>query len=140
MEPGTNTKVKAMAHILLIDDDEDTRAVLEELLSSAGHEVVTAADGKEGLAQFRAAPADLVITDLFMPNQEGLETISHLRRDFPDALIIAMSGNTVAGMMLSIAKRLGAVEVLQKPFFPRELMSMVEKVLQSRSQILTTTA
>ena len=64
-----------MARILVIDDDPDTRAMLELTLKSAGYEVISAADGREGVARQCTSPADLVITDLYMPNQEGLETI-----------------------------------------------------------------
>ena len=120
-----------MARILVIDDDADVRAILEQTLKSAGHEVVLAADGQEGVKQQRATPANVVITDLFMPNQEGLETISELCKEFPGVAIVAMTGKPAAGTMLSIALRLGAVEILQKPFFPDQLLNSVEKALQS---------
>jgi DNA-binding response OmpR family regulator len=74
--------------------------------------------------------ADLVITDIFMPNQEGLETIIELRRDFPGVVIIAMSGKTSASAMLSIARRLGAVDALVKPFKTSELLNLVAKALR----------
>jgi CheY-like chemotaxis protein len=119
-----------VARILVIDDNEETRLMLEEALVLAGHEVVLAADGKEGMRQYRLKPADVVITDLFMPNQEGLETIVGLMRQWPDTAIIAISGNFEASSMLLVARQLGATEVLQKPFFPDELIGVVEKVLQ----------
>jgi CheY-like chemotaxis protein len=122
-----------MATILVIDDDADTRALLEETLRSAGYETVLAADGKEGLDQFRTKPMDLVITDLFMPNQEGLETIRQLHRHFPTVPIIAISGNPLATAMLSVAIKVGAVAVLQKPFSPNEGLLAVEKALQSKT-------
>ena len=86
-----------MARILVIDDEADMRGLLEETLQSAGHEVSLAADGEEGMKRFRARPADLVITDLYMPGQEGLETIMQLRREFPSVAIMAMSGRVAAG-------------------------------------------
>jgi CheY-like chemotaxis protein len=122
-----------MARILVIDDDADVRAALGQMLKFAGHEVVLATDGKEGVKQYRAAPADLVIVDLLMPNQEGLETIRELRRDFPKVAIIAISGMTAASTMLSIAQRLGAVAVIEKPFFPDQLLSVMGKVLPLKS-------
>jgi DNA-binding NtrC family response regulator len=118
-----------MARILVIEDDADMRALLEQLLTSAGHEVVLASDGREGVDQYRARPADLVITDLFMPSQEGLETIVELRRRFQDVIIIAMSGKTVGIPLLSVAQRLGAVALLEKPFSSNQLLNAVEKAL-----------
>ncbi len=116
-----------MARILVIEDDPDTRAILEETLKSAGNEVFLAADGSEGVAQYRAIPTDLVITDLYMPNQDGLKTIQQLRKEFPGLAIIAMSGKATAPAVLSIAQHLGARALLQKPFFPEQLLDAVEK-------------
>jgi DNA-binding NtrC family response regulator len=118
-----------MARILVIDDAPDIRALLEQTLTSAGHEVAVAADGREGVEQYHTAPANLVITDLYMPNQEGLETIVKLRKEFPTVQIIAMCGKPTAMPMLTAAQRLGAVAVLRKPFAPDELLAMVDKVL-----------
>ena len=118
-----------MARILVIDDDPDMRALLEQTLQSAGHEVVSAADGREGMGQYRIKPADLVITDLYMPNQEGLETIVQLRKESPEVHIIAMCGKPTAMPMLSAAQHLGAVAVLQKPFVADELLAAVGKAL-----------
>ena len=123
-----------MARILVIDDDADMRSLLDEMLRDGGHEVALAGDGREGVAKYRANRADLVITDLFMPNQEGLETIVELRHDFPNVLIIAMSGKTFARAMLTIATRLGAVEVLMKPFQPAELLDAVTRALKLESR------
>jgi DNA-binding NtrC family response regulator len=122
-------EAKPMARILVIDDDPDMRAMLEQTLKPAGHEDNLAADGKEGMEQHCTSPADLVITDLYMPNQEGLETIGELRRRFPEVAIIAMSGKTAALTMLSVAQKFGAVGILQKPFAADELIAAVEKAL-----------
>jgi DNA-binding response OmpR family regulator len=122
-----------MARILVIDDDPDIRAFLEEILKPAGHEVILAADGREGMERYRTSPADLVITDLYMPNQEGLETIRELRTCFPEVAIIAMSGRTAALTMLSVAQKFGAVEVLRKPFSADELIAAVEEALRGQS-------
>jgi CheY-like chemotaxis protein len=80
-----------MAQILVIEDDAEVRALLERMLKSAGHEVIFAADGREGVDRYCAKAADLVITDLYMPNQDGLETIIDLRRRSPNVPIIAIS-------------------------------------------------
>ena len=122
-----------MARILVIDDDPDTRAMLEQILKAAGHEVFLAADGREGLERYRASPADLVITDIYMPKQDGLETIREFRKHFPEVSIIAMSGRALAVTMLSIARDLGAVAVLHKPFAADELIAAVAKALGGQS-------
>ena len=122
-----------MARILIIDDDADTRSLLEEVLKSARHQTVTAADGKEGFREYLANPADLVITDMFMPEKDGFETIVELRKQFPAVSIIAMTGKDSAGDILSIAHILGAAEVLRKPFTPAQLLSAADKVLRTQS-------
>src|SRR5262249_40408720 len=127
------TEVASMARILIIDDEPVTRAMLQEMLQQAGHETVSAVNGAEGLKQYHDKPSDLVITDLFMPEKDGLEVIKELRMQFPAVAIIAMSGKAVAGKMLSVAQALGAVEVLQKPFTSVELLSIVDKVLRHES-------
>lgn len=114
-----------------MEDDPEVRASLEKALRSAGHEVALAADGQEGMRSFRSAPAEVVITDLFMPNQDGIETMMDLRREFPEVKIVAISGNVSAGSMLSVAKRLGAVVVLEKPFALDALLAAVDRALQS---------
>jgi DNA-binding NtrC family response regulator len=118
-----------MARILVIDDEPDMRAILEQILKSAGHEVILAADGREGVERYCTSPADLVITDLYMPNQEGLETIHELRTRFPEVAIIAISGKHAAVTMLSIAQKFGAIGMLHKPFPADELIAAVAKAL-----------
>jgi DNA-binding NtrC family response regulator len=118
-----------MARILVIDDDKDMRALLALALTSEGHEVVSASNGREGFKECLAKVADLVITDLYMPDRDGMETIHQFREVFPEVPIIAMSGKTSAETMLSISKKLGAVEGLQKPFLQDELLAAVKKAL-----------
>lgn len=118
-----------MARILIIDDDPNVVATLGLALQGAGHQVVSAADGREGVRKHRAGPADLIITDLFMPEQEGLETIRELRKDFPEVPIIAMSGADSANTMLTIASKMGAAKVLRKPFDIKELLNAIEEAL-----------
>jgi len=122
-----------MARILVIDDDPDTRAMLEQTLKPAGYEVISAADGREGVERYRASPADLVITDLYMPNQDGSETIRELRSSFPEVAIIAMSGTPNTGTMLSIAQNVAAVGILRKPFVADELIAAVARALGEQS-------
>src|SRR5512137_586973 len=111
-----------MARILVIDDDPDTREMLAQTLKPAGYEVILAADGREGVQRYRTSPADLVITDLYMPNQDGSETIRELRSSFPEIAIIAMSGRPDSGAMLAIAQNVAAVGILPKPFGADELI------------------
>jgi len=118
-----------MARILVIDDDPDTRAMLEQTLKSAGYEVILAADGREGVVRHCTSPADLVITDLYMPILDGLETIRELRTCFPQVAIIAMSGRIDTGTMLSIAQNAADVGILHKPFLTDELLEAVARAL-----------
>ena len=122
-----------MARILVIDDDSDTRAMLEQTLKPAGYEVISAADGTEGVMRHRTSPAELVITNLYLPKQDGLKTIRELRTRFPEVAIIAMSGKPDSGNMLSIAQNLAAVEILRKPFVADELIAAVGKALGGQS-------
>lgn len=124
-----------MARILVIDDDPQMRELLGDTLKTAGHQIFLATDGREGVEQYRATRTDLVITDIYMPNQDGLETIMALQAEHPGVAIIAMCGKVGnAGPMLSVARQLGAVEVLQKPFFAHELLAVVDRVLSSEAR------
>jgi DNA-binding response OmpR family regulator len=119
-----------MARILVIDDDELLRGVLAKALVYAGHEVIQAADGQQGVELFHATGVDLVITDLVMPVQEGVETITRLRRAKPKLPIIAISGGVAnSKLYLEIASKIGAKRILQKPFTPTELLLVVDEVL-----------
>lgn len=121
-----------MARILVIDDSAAVRELLEQMLRLADHDVLVAANGKEGLDQIRRQSVELVITDLFMPEKEGLETIQELRRDFPNLPIIAMSGEPGMPTLLGIAKRFGAARTIEKPFDRTEMMTAVEDVLRMK--------
>ena len=120
-----------MARILIIDDDEQILAMLRQTLEREGYEVVDASDGKEGLRRYRENPTDLIITDLIMPEKEGIETILELRRDFPDVKIIAISGGgrIDPGQYLSIAKSFGAQYTFAKPIERKELLKAVRELL-----------
>ncbi len=120
-----------MARILIIEDEDQARRMLHQALVRAGYEVVEARDGNEGMEHFRARPTDLIITDILMPEKEGLETIMDLRQEFPGVKIIAMSGGGRTGNMnfLDVAKRLGAQRAMQKPFELRELLATIDELL-----------
>jgi CheY-like chemotaxis protein len=118
-----------MARILVIEDDTQFRTTVGQILKAANYEVVLAADGDEGIQKQMAEPADLIITDLYMPNREGLETIQHLRKDFPATPIIAISGGNISGTMLTIASKVGADKVLQKPFAAKTLLDAIQEAL-----------
>jgi CheY-like chemotaxis protein len=119
-----------MARILLIDDDRPLRTVLAEALSLAGHEVFQAEDGRQGVEIFRVARPDVVVTDLIMPGQEGIETIVQLRQEFPDLPIIAISGGAShSKLYLDMAKRLGARRIIPKPFSADQLLGAITEAL-----------
>jgi CheY-like chemotaxis protein len=111
--------------ILVIDDDHLVRYTLSKILSSNGYEVVTASDGKRGMAVLRAEHPDVVITDIIMPEQEGIDTIIQIRRERPAIKIIAISGGGRIRNIdfLEMAQSLGANGVLAKPFEADELLS-----------------
>ena len=120
-----------MASILLIDDDEAFREMMAEVLRQAGHTVNTAPDGKPGLALSRAGLHDLIITDIVMPEVEGLELIEALRRASPRPRVIAMSGDSKfsESVYLQVARKLGAQRTLPKPIRPDVLLRTVAEVL-----------
>ncbi len=120
-----------MANILVIDDDDSIRFSLKMALEDANHQVDASPDGAAGLALFVATAPDLVITDIFMPEKEGLETIDAIKRIRPETKIIAISGG---GHMdpndyLNIAKRIGADCTLTKPFNIQVLVDAVNALL-----------
>jgi len=118
-----------VARILVIDDEPRIRSLLQTAIGDAGHEVFEAANGK-GAAKFLAQqPVDLVITDLVMPETEGIETIRTLRRQHPDIKIIAISG-AFQGRFLDVARALGADATLDKPFSIQKLLETVETVIR----------
>ena|SRR5436853_370130 len=123
-----------MRSILVIEDDADQQLILQQTLASAGYEVRTASDGKEASKLYQAQPPELVITDIYMPNKDGLEVIMELRASFPKTRIIAISGQVTQKNMLPVASTLGAVRTLAKPFTPQELLNTVNDVLQSSSR------
>ncbi|MDR4465656.1 MAG: response regulator [Nitrospira sp.] len=117
-----------MPSVLVVDDQDQVRQLIRETLEQAGYEVEEAQDGNEGLECYRRKAADLVIMDILMPDQNGLEGIMVLRREFPDSRVIAMTGGSEViglGNVLDIAKMLGVRRTLQKPFELKVLLDMV---------------
>jgi CheY-like chemotaxis protein len=120
-----------MVRILVIDDDGDILEILGEMLTDAGYEVVEASSGGEGIKLYRQNPFDLVITDLVMPEKDGLEVVMELHKDFPDLKIITLSGNAYGRSSLETSKALGAARTLGKPFSEAQLLETVRGVLES---------
>ena len=121
-----------MKKILVIDDDALVRDTILRILERKGYSVVVAADGIRGLRLFHAEQPDLVITDIIMPEKEGLQTIREIRGEQPDVKIIAISGGARIGNMdfLRMAGELGASEIIPKPFDPAELLNLVSRTLE----------
>ncbi len=122
-----------MKRVLVIDDDWQMREMMHQVLARAGYEVAEAPNGEVGMNIHRQDPVDLVITDLIMPEKEGIETIRELRRDYPKLKIIAISGGGRAGAdgYLSVAKTIGADRTMSKPFDLKKILDTVEELLAS---------
>ncbi len=120
-----------MPKILVIEDDKSFRNVLVQMLDKAGYEVSQAGDGNQALEICRMLQPDVVLTDIIMPDKEGLETIQDLLTLCPNMKIIAMSGGGRVGpdSYLPLAKKLGARATLQKPFMRDDLLSAIAEVL-----------
>lgn len=121
-----------MAKILVIEDDTFVRTMLREALKHFGYSVVEAVDGNEGLAKLAEQGADLLLTDLLMPEKEGFEILLELKRQRNQVKTIAMSGGGRNGTKtdyLQIAKHLGADRVLAKPFTTTQLLQLIKELL-----------
>ena len=120
-----------MQKILVIDDNVVVRNTIVQLLEGEGYQVVSAEDGRRGLNVFRAEKPDLVITDIIMPEKEGIETIRDIRDACPNAKIIAISGGGRIGNtdFLRIARQLGASDVISKPLDPDHFISIIRERL-----------
>jgi two-component system, chemotaxis family, chemotaxis protein CheY len=125
-----------MSSILVVDDEDQIRLLVSQTLERAGYHVTEARDGKEALRLYRLAPADLIIMDILMPDQDGLETTVALRQEFPDVKIIVMTGGSdMIGILnyLDVATMLGAHRTLQKPFEMKTLLETIQAELQAPS-------
>ena len=126
-----------MARILVVDDDVAVQATVRLLLERAGHGVVTAGDGRKGLALCETGDFDLLFLDIFMPGMDGFETMRMVRQHHPLIPIIVISGRPIstetdaAPDFLTMATRLGAISSLQKPFKPVDLLAAVTNCLEA---------
>ena len=115
-----------MAKILIIDDDEIIRLFLEEILTTAGHQVQTLEDGNRVCEAIKSDPPQLMICDLIMPGQEGIETIKKVKSSFPQLPIVAISGS---GLYLNFADKLGADAVIEKPIERERVIATLDSLL-----------
>jgi two-component system response regulator (stage 0 sporulation protein F) len=119
-----------MATILIIDDDDLIRVFLRSALEETGYEVAEAANGLQGLELYRQRPTDLVITDIIMPEMNGLDLLLALTREFLNAKVIAISGAGGEKNVLDVAKLLGARQIFQKPVSLQHLLGAVRYELE----------
>jgi CheY-like chemotaxis protein len=131
-----------MAKILVIDDDSAVRSTIGRILQRKGYEVVFAENGLRGVAVFHEELPDLVITDMIMPGQDGVETIRAILRVRPDAKIIAASGGGRVGNtdFLGMAREVGACDTISKPADPGEIISRVQRWLDAPEAAGSTSA
>jgi CheY-like chemotaxis protein len=135
MPPASNAALKLVApngrRIMVVDDDAAIRRSLHTLLSRSGYQVLEAADGSEAVRLWRNGGADLVITDLHMPNKDGIQTIVELLTHTPGVPIIAMSGGgqTKRLDLLGNVTLLGSVFTIEKPFTLTEMLNVVSRAL-----------
>lgn len=126
-----------MARVLIIEDDPVCVQLIQRTLEARGHDVTAATDGRAGMKRFKTDEFDLVISDLVMPDQDGIETIREIRRASPDVAIIAVSGGLTQPFGVSVdylgaARLLGADATLKKPFMPSTLVNLVDETLGHR--------
>lgn len=121
-----------LSKILIIDDEDIARRMFRIMLEREGHEVAEASNGNEGLERIRDFKADLVITDIVMPEKEGIETIKDLRKEFPEVKIIAISGGgrITPDAYLEVAESMGADASFEKPIRREKLVKAVEELLK----------
>jgi CheY-like chemotaxis protein len=127
-----NEMEPSVATILIVDDEAPIRRMLRELLEGEGHTVMEASDGRAAMRCLREQPADLVITDILMPQEDGIEVIRETRRIAPGTKIIAISGGGRQGKadFLNIARCLGAKRTIEKPFALDKFLEAVKEVLR----------
>lgn len=120
-----------MSRILVIDDERAVLDVLQKILERGGHKAECVDRAAEGMRMFREEPFDLVITDIFLPDMDGLEVVQYLHADFPEVPIIAMSGGgqLLREDFLPMAHKIGAAAVMRKPFNAVALLESVSEVL-----------
>jgi len=130
-------KEPALAKILIVDDDQAVQVTIRLLLDRAGHQVVVASGGRQGIDQLEIGGFDLLFLDIFMPGMDGFETMRVVRQRHPLVQIIVISGRPIASDpaagpdFLTMATKLGAVRSLQKPFRPDALLQTVAACLEA---------
>lgn len=122
-----------MKRIMVVDDEEQIRSMLKQMLEHEGYEVHTAQNGEEGMTLVGRYAFDLVITDMIMPVKDGLKLIMELVRDYPDLKILAISGGGAikAERYLTMAGYLGEIATLEKPFKRESLLELVREQISS---------
>jgi len=123
-----------MARILIIDDDVNFLKMLRQMLERAGHTVLDAPNGKIGAQLFREDRTEIIITDIFMPEKDGIELLKELKKDFPTVRMIAMSGGGRKSefAFLEIAEMFGADRSFTKPFERQELLGAIQEFVNER--------
>jgi len=124
-----------MARILIIDDDETIQNVFQRFLTGKGYDVALASDGRKGLRVLEEQQIDLVITDIMMPETDGLEVVMAIQGKAQQIPVIAMSGGMHAMPMdfLPMAKKFGACKVLYKPIEMEDLLAAVEEAMEAKA-------
>ena len=133
-ESELSRPARAMAKILVVDDDELVRESIADVLRSAGHAVLLAENGDEGLDALARESVDLVVLDILMPRREGIETIREIRKSRKTLPVLAISGGDTTGWIdfLHMAKALGADHTMAKPFIVSEFVEHVARLLAGR--------
>jgi CheY-like chemotaxis protein len=124
-------------YILVVDDDSDVRAALRVMLQETGYEIVEAVDGREAMKRFKARAPSVIVTDIFMPEMDGLELLVKLRDAVPRVPVIVISGGGRHRdtTVVRTARALGAIEVLTKPFTVDDIVNAVRRVLGTSTDI-----
>jgi DNA-binding response OmpR family regulator len=131
-----------MARVLIIDDDKQIRTLMRQVLDRAGHQVTEAEDGVQGVAAFMAAPADLAVIDLYMPERNGWDTIRALEAEAPGLPLLIVSGGGAlepvgrgnVGTLDGLRGRV-AFRVLRKPFKPDAFIAAVDALLHANTEV-----
>jgi len=120
--------------ILIIDDEISSRYALKEIFEYLGYEVYVACNGREGIEYYRRITTDIVLTDIYMPDKDGLETILEIKTEFPEAKIIAMSGMNGGNVdFFQVARYLGAIDCIRKPFESDDIIKIVNFIMDADS-------
>ena len=123
-----------MAKILIVDDEEMVRTTLRNMLTRAGHDVIESSDGREALMACEQVVPDLILLDLYMPEMDGFEVMTALRKSSPNVKLLAITGGSRYGWtdrLVDMASKLGAADVLLKPFTDEDVLQAVERAFAS---------